>query len=201
MKLAARRSAPSAGYADRPSRSGGNPIVSGAWGDDPSRPTVTVYNHLDVQPASKETEPWETEPFVFTKKGDRYFGRGHDGRQGPRALGALRREGRHGRGRARERARPLGVRGGDRLAELREGRRGRPGRARDRLGHRLRHDLDRARQAGGAGGPPRPAGHALHARDGHDRPALGRHGRRGAQPDRRAHAARRRVLRREDGRA
>ena len=51
--------------------SGGNPIVSGAWGSDPSRPTVTVYNHLDVQPASKETEPWDTEPFVFTVKGDR----------------------------------------------------------------------------------------------------------------------------------
>jgi acetylornithine deacetylase/succinyl-diaminopimelate desuccinylase-like protein len=28
----------------------GNPIVHGKWGDDPSRPTVTVYNHLDVHP-------------------------------------------------------------------------------------------------------------------------------------------------------
>src|ERR1019366_7812219 len=68
--------------------SGGNPIVSGKWGDDPSRPTVTVYNHLDVQPASKETEPWETEPFVFTKTGDRYFGRGTTDDKGP-ALSAL----------------------------------------------------------------------------------------------------------------
>ncbi|MGE5715785.1 MAG: M20/M25/M40 family metallo-hydrolase, partial [Acidobacteriota bacterium] len=67
---------------------GGNPIVSGTWGDDPSRPTVTVYNHLDVQPASKETEPWETEPFVLTKKGDRYFGRGSTDDKGP-ALSAL----------------------------------------------------------------------------------------------------------------
>src|SRR5512140_469246 len=68
--------------------SGGNPIVSGQWGDDASRPTVSVYNHLDVQPASKETEPWETEPFVFTKKGDRYFGRGATDDKGP-ALSAL----------------------------------------------------------------------------------------------------------------
>jgi acetylornithine deacetylase/succinyl-diaminopimelate desuccinylase-like protein len=66
----------------------GNPIVHGAWGDDPSRPVVTVYNHLDVQPASKETEPWETEPFVFTKKGDRYCGRGSTDDKGP-ALSAL----------------------------------------------------------------------------------------------------------------
>src|SRR5512141_707491 len=66
----------------------GNPLVHGRWGNDPSRPSVTLYNHLDVQPASKETEPWETEPFVFTKKGDRYFGRGTTDDKGP-ALSAL----------------------------------------------------------------------------------------------------------------
>jgi acetylornithine deacetylase/succinyl-diaminopimelate desuccinylase-like protein len=66
----------------------GNPIVSGKWGDDPSLPTVTVYNHLDVQPASKESEPWETEPFTFTTKGDKYFGRGTTDDKGP-ALSAL----------------------------------------------------------------------------------------------------------------
>jgi acetylornithine deacetylase/succinyl-diaminopimelate desuccinylase-like protein len=68
--------------------SGGNPLVSGTWGDDPSRPTVLVYNHLDVQPASKETEPWATEPFVFVKSGDRYLGRGTTDDKGP-ALSAL----------------------------------------------------------------------------------------------------------------
>ena len=67
---------------------GGNPIVHGAWGNNPAWPTVTVYNHLDVQPASKETEPWETEPFVFTKQEDRYFGRGTTDDKGP-ALTAL----------------------------------------------------------------------------------------------------------------
>lgn len=66
----------------------GNPVVHGIFGNDSSRPTVTVYNHIDVQPASKETEPWDTEPFVFTKKGDTYFGRGTTDDKGP-ALTAL----------------------------------------------------------------------------------------------------------------
>jgi acetylornithine deacetylase/succinyl-diaminopimelate desuccinylase-like protein len=66
----------------------GHPIVHGVWGNDPSRPTVTVYNHLDVQPASKATEPWTTEPFVFAKQGDRYLGRGTTDDKGP-AFSAL----------------------------------------------------------------------------------------------------------------
>jgi acetylornithine deacetylase/succinyl-diaminopimelate desuccinylase-like protein len=66
----------------------GNPVVHGVFGEDKNRPTVTVYNHIDVQPASKETEPWETEPFVMTTKGDSYFGRGTTDDKGP-ALAAL----------------------------------------------------------------------------------------------------------------
>ncbi|HVP28697.1 MAG TPA: M20/M25/M40 family metallo-hydrolase [Myxococcota bacterium] len=66
----------------------GNPLVDGVFGDDPGLPTVTVYNHLDVQPASRETEPWETEPFRLTVRGDRYFGRGTTDDKGP-ALAAL----------------------------------------------------------------------------------------------------------------
>jgi len=66
----------------------GNPVVHGVFGNESGRPTVTVYNHIDVQPASKETEPWNTEPFVFTKKGDTYFGRGTTDDKGP-ALTAL----------------------------------------------------------------------------------------------------------------
>ena len=66
----------------------GNPVVHGVFGWDKNVPTVTVYNHVDVQPASKETEPWETEPFAMTKKGDRYFGRGTTDDKGP-ALSAL----------------------------------------------------------------------------------------------------------------
>lgn len=67
---------------------GGNPIVLGSFESVKGRPTVTVYNHLDVQPASKETEPWRTEPFKFTKQGDTYFGRGTTDDKGP-ALTAL----------------------------------------------------------------------------------------------------------------
>ncbi|MCE7957484.1 MAG: M20/M25/M40 family metallo-hydrolase, partial [Acidobacteria bacterium ACB2] len=67
---------------------GGNPIVHGAWGSNPDWPTLTVYNHLDVQPADKVPEGWETEPFVFTKAGDKYFGRGTTDDKGP-ALTAL----------------------------------------------------------------------------------------------------------------
>jgi acetylornithine deacetylase/succinyl-diaminopimelate desuccinylase-like protein len=66
----------------------GYPLVHGCFAVDKSAPTVTVYNHLDVQPASRETEPWNTDPFVFTKQGDRYFGRGTTDDKGP-ALTAL----------------------------------------------------------------------------------------------------------------
>jgi len=66
----------------------GNPLVHGRFEVDANAPTVTVYNHLDVQPASRETEPWNSDPFVFTKKGDRYFGRGTTDDKGP-ALAAL----------------------------------------------------------------------------------------------------------------
>jgi acetylornithine deacetylase/succinyl-diaminopimelate desuccinylase-like protein len=66
----------------------GNPVIHGVFGSDKKLPTVTVYNHIDVQPASKETEPWNTEPFVMTRKGDTYFGRGTTDDKGP-ALSAL----------------------------------------------------------------------------------------------------------------
>src|SRR5262245_3119296 len=66
----------------------GNPVVHGVFDVDKRFPTVTVYNHMDVQPASKETEPWDTEPFIFTRQGDRYFGRGTTDDKGP-ALTAL----------------------------------------------------------------------------------------------------------------
>src|ERR1051326_640840 len=66
----------------------GNPLVHGRFDVDPNAPTVTVYNHLDVQPASRETEPWKTDPFTFTTVGERYFGRGTTDDKGP-ALTAL----------------------------------------------------------------------------------------------------------------
>jgi acetylornithine deacetylase/succinyl-diaminopimelate desuccinylase-like protein len=67
---------------------GGAPVVLGGFDTGPGRPTVTVYNHMDVQPASRETEPWKSEPFTFTRKGDTYYGRGTTDDKGP-ALTAL----------------------------------------------------------------------------------------------------------------
>jgi acetylornithine deacetylase/succinyl-diaminopimelate desuccinylase-like protein len=67
---------------------GGKPVVLGGFETGKGRPTVLVYNHLDVQPASKETEPWTSEPFTFTKQGDKYLGRGTTDDKGP-ALAAL----------------------------------------------------------------------------------------------------------------
>lgn len=66
----------------------GNPVVHGVFGNEKGLPSVTVYNHMDVQPASRETEPWDTEPFVLSQNGDTYFGRGTTDDKGP-ALSAL----------------------------------------------------------------------------------------------------------------
>src|SRR5262249_21493296 len=65
----------------------GNPIVVGKRVADSAAPTVTVYNHLDVQPGGEPAE-WKTDPFVFVKEGDRYLGRGTTDDKGP-ALAAL----------------------------------------------------------------------------------------------------------------
>ncbi|HEX3694412.1 MAG TPA: M20/M25/M40 family metallo-hydrolase [Polyangia bacterium] len=65
---------------------GGNPLVIGRIERDPSFPTVTVYNHLDVQPA--DPSEWKTPPFSFTRDGDRWIGRGSTDDKGP-ALTAL----------------------------------------------------------------------------------------------------------------
>lgn len=65
---------------------GGHPLVHGRFRRNPSDPTVTIYNHLDVQPA--EGPDWKTEPFRFTRDGDRYFGRGTTDDKGP-AISAL----------------------------------------------------------------------------------------------------------------
>src|SRR5262249_25318215 len=66
----------------------GAPVVLGSFGSAKGRPTLTIYNHLDVVPASKETEPWRTDPFTFIQQGDKYLGRGTPDDKGP-ALSAL----------------------------------------------------------------------------------------------------------------
>jgi len=67
-------------------KTGGYPAVSGGWHVGKQYPTLTIYNHLDVQPA-QEPE-WRQEPFKFRKEGNRYRGRGTTDDKGP-ALTAL----------------------------------------------------------------------------------------------------------------
>jgi acetylornithine deacetylase/succinyl-diaminopimelate desuccinylase-like protein len=64
----------------------GNPVVFGSLVTDKNNPTVTIYNHLDVQPA--DPAEWHKSPFVFNREGDRYEGRGTTDDKGP-ALTAL----------------------------------------------------------------------------------------------------------------
>jgi acetylornithine deacetylase/succinyl-diaminopimelate desuccinylase-like protein len=64
----------------------GYPVVMGALVTDPKYPTVTIYNHLDVQPA--DATEWNKAPFTFYKSGDRYEGRGSTDDKGP-ALTAM----------------------------------------------------------------------------------------------------------------
>ncbi|MEP7273672.1 MAG: M20/M25/M40 family metallo-hydrolase, partial [Acidobacteriota bacterium] len=64
----------------------GNPVVFGSLVTDKKNPTVTIYNHLDVQPA--DASEWNRSPFSFYKSGDRYEGRGTTDDKGP-ALTAL----------------------------------------------------------------------------------------------------------------
>ena len=65
---------------------GGFPLVVGRIERDSQAPTVTIYNHLDVQPAL--ASEWKSPPFSFTRDGDRWFARGTTDDKGP-ALTAL----------------------------------------------------------------------------------------------------------------
>lgn len=64
----------------------GNPVVVGEFVVSPGAPTLTIYNHMDVQPA-QEPE-WKQDPFQFRKEDGRYFGRGTTDDKGP-GLAAL----------------------------------------------------------------------------------------------------------------
>lgn len=64
----------------------GNPVVVGGWQGNRAHPTVTIYNHLDVQPA-QEPE-WRQSPFAFRNEDGIYRGRGATDDKGP-ALTAL----------------------------------------------------------------------------------------------------------------
>lgn len=64
----------------------GYPVVAGGWQAGKHYPTLTIYNHLDVQPAHEPE--WKHDPFAFHKQGIYYRGRGTTDDKGP-ALTAL----------------------------------------------------------------------------------------------------------------
>jgi len=69
-------------------KTGGHPLLVGELPGPRGAPVLTLYNHLDVQPADLESEGWRTDPFRLVKRGGRYFGRGATDDKGP-ALAAL----------------------------------------------------------------------------------------------------------------
>jgi acetylornithine deacetylase/succinyl-diaminopimelate desuccinylase-like protein len=64
----------------------GYPVVVGWMRTPGAKRTLTIYNHMDVQPANEPE--WTSEPFVFAKQGDVYRGRGTTDDKGP-ALAAF----------------------------------------------------------------------------------------------------------------
>jgi acetylornithine deacetylase/succinyl-diaminopimelate desuccinylase-like protein len=64
----------------------GLPLVLGRLVQDSKYPTVTIYNHLDVQPA--DADEWRSPPFKLVRDGDKWHGRGTTDDKGP-ALAAL----------------------------------------------------------------------------------------------------------------
>lgn len=59
----------------------GNPVIIGEFVHPNAKKTVTIYNHLDVQPA-QEPE-WKRDPFVFANDNGMYRGRGATDDKGP----------------------------------------------------------------------------------------------------------------------
>lgn len=59
------------------------PVVVARYGDSPSKRTILLYGHYDVQPALKD-DGWATEPFtLLIDDKDRMYGRGSTDDKGP----------------------------------------------------------------------------------------------------------------------
>jgi acetylornithine deacetylase/succinyl-diaminopimelate desuccinylase-like protein len=74
-----------------------HPVAYGEWLQAPSKPTVLVYGHYDVQPADPLNE-WTTPPFQPTVRGDNLYARGASDMKGEvhacfKALEALLKSG------------------------------------------------------------------------------------------------------------
>jgi acetylornithine deacetylase/succinyl-diaminopimelate desuccinylase-like protein len=72
-----------AGLADAAVRpTGGHPVVTASWRNQPGRPTILVYGHYDVQPPDP-LDAWLTPPFEPVVHGKRLYGRGASDDKGP----------------------------------------------------------------------------------------------------------------------
>jgi acetylornithine deacetylase/succinyl-diaminopimelate desuccinylase-like protein len=58
-----------------------NPLVVGQLGDDPGKPTVLIYNHMDVQAPGPDAD-WDTPPFEPVIRNNRLYGRGSGDNKG-----------------------------------------------------------------------------------------------------------------------
>jgi acetylornithine deacetylase/succinyl-diaminopimelate desuccinylase-like protein len=63
------------GLSARVLETGGNPLAYGEWMQAPTKLTVLVYGHYDVQPVDP-VELWESPPFEGTIRDGKIFGRG-----------------------------------------------------------------------------------------------------------------------------
>lgn len=67
----------------------GLPVVVGRIEGPEGAPVVTIYNHLDVQPAARGEDGWTRDPFVFAEQDGRFYGRGATDDKGPAASALL----------------------------------------------------------------------------------------------------------------
>ncbi|XP_007950930.1 beta-Ala-His dipeptidase [Orycteropus afer afer] len=58
------------------------PVILAELGNDPKKPTVCFYGHLDVQPANKE-DGWLSDPYTLTEADGKLYGRGATDNKGP----------------------------------------------------------------------------------------------------------------------
>ncbi|KAI8716293.1 M20-dimer domain-containing protein [Fusarium sp. LHS14.1] len=58
------------------------PLVLGRFGNDPDKPTIMVYSHYDVQPASLQ-DGWDHDPWTLTDSNEVLHGRGTSDDKGP----------------------------------------------------------------------------------------------------------------------